>query len=165
MAARKKTTKAVGRSRSSKPKQAAAKGRTARPVRRAKPQPRGLNLRSAGPSYTVDDLQKSIAFYRDVLDCAIGERWEREGRLLGVEMKAGDVTFWLGQDDWKKGRGRAKGEGFRIYCETRQDVDRLAEGIKARGGMLSEEPHDEPWGGRSFGVVDPDGFKLTITRA
>jgi uncharacterized glyoxalase superfamily protein PhnB len=163
MAARKKTTKAVARAR--RAKRATAKRRTARPARRATPAVKGLRLQSAGPSYTVDDVEKSLAFYRDVLDCAIGERWERDGRLLGVEVKAGAVSFWLSQDDWKKGRGRAKGEGFRIYCETRQDVDRLAEGIKARGGRLSEEPHDEPWGGRSFTIVDPDGFKLSITRA
>jgi catechol 2,3-dioxygenase-like lactoylglutathione lyase family enzyme len=165
MAARKKTKKAVGGSRTRKPKRSATRGRTARPARRATPRAKGLSLQSAGPSYTVDDLEKSLAFYRDVLECAIGERWERDGRLLGVELKAGKVTFWLSQDDWKKGRGRAKGDGFRIYCETRQDVDRLAAGIKARGGRLSEEPHDEPWGGRSFTVADPDGFKLTITRA
>ena len=45
--------------------------------------------------------------------------------------------FMIGQDDWKKGRDRVKGEGFRLYCQTTQDVDRLAEGIKARGGTWS----------------------------
>jgi uncharacterized glyoxalase superfamily protein PhnB len=68
----------------------------------------------------------------------------------------------LGQDDWKKGRDRVKGEGFRIYCKTAQDVDRLAAQVKARGGKLTQEPRDEPWGTRDFAVVDPDGFKITI---
>ena len=53
------------------------------------------------------------------------DRWEHEGKLMGVEMRAGGVTFMLGQDDWKKGRDRVKGEGFRLYCQTAQDADRL----------------------------------------
>jgi len=72
------------------------------------------------------------------------------------------VDLWLGQDDWKKGRDRVKGQGFRIYCGTAQDIDTLAAGIRARGGTLAEGPKDEPWGGRDFAVVDPDGFKVTF---
>jgi uncharacterized glyoxalase superfamily protein PhnB len=70
----------------------------------------------------------------------------------------------VGQDDWKKGRDRVKGEGFRIYCGTTQDVDALARQIKARGGKLDSEPADQPWGGRDFSLSDPDGFKITIYR-
>ena len=68
----------------------------------------------------------------------------------------------LSQDDWKKGRDRVKGEGFRIYCSTSQNLDRLAEQIKARGGTLLQEPKDDPWGSRNFSFEDPDGFKITI---
>ena len=110
----------------------------------------------------MSDLEKSLAFYRDVLGFMMRERWEQDGKLMGVEMEAGSVTFWLGQDDWKKGRDRVKGEGFRIYCETSQDVDALAARFKAGGGTLTEEPPDDPWGARDFAVADPDGFKITI---
>jgi predicted enzyme related to lactoylglutathione lyase len=51
---------------------------------------------------------------------------------------------------------------MRIWCSTVQDVDALAARIKTAGGRLTEEPQDEPWGGRSFTVDDPDGFRLTI---
>jgi uncharacterized glyoxalase superfamily protein PhnB len=92
------------------------------------------------------------------------DRWEHEGKLMGVEMRAGRVTLMLGQDDWKKGRDRVKGEGFRLYCETAQDPDRLAQQIEARGGTLAQKPRDESWGARVFAVQDPDGFKITIAR-
>ncbi len=118
-------------------------------------------LRSAGPSFTVNDVEKSLAWYRDVLGFALKERWEEEGKLLGVEMAAGDVSFMLAQDDWKKGRDRAKGEGVRIYCTTDQDVDQLAARIKANGGTLAREPADQ-WGSRNFALEDPDGYKITI---
>jgi predicted enzyme related to lactoylglutathione lyase len=49
-----------------------------------------------------------------------------------------------------------------MYCGTAQDIDALARRIRERGGTLAEEPKDEPWGGRDFAVVDPDGFKITI---
>jgi len=127
--------------------------------------PSGLTLRSVAPSFTVDDLQKSMAWYQDVMGFAVKDRWEGDGKLMGVEMSAGTVIVMLGQDDWKKGRDRVKGEGFRIFCDTTQDVDRLAAQIKARGGTLAQEPKDEPWGARAFSVEDPDGFKITILRS
>ena len=126
--------------------------------------PQGLKLASASPSLTVDDVEASLAWYTEVLGFRAKERWESDGKLAGVEVAAGSVSFYIGQDDWKKGRDRAKGEGFRVYCTTTQDVDALADGIRSRGGRLFEEPHDEPWGGRSFSVADPDGFKITITK-
>jgi uncharacterized glyoxalase superfamily protein PhnB len=139
-----------------------------RPARRAQARrgraQEGLTLRSVGPSFTVNDLEKSLAWYRDVLGLTVGERWEHEGKLMGVEMQAGRATFMLTQDDWKKGRDRVKGEGFRLYCATAQDVDRLAERIKAHGGTLAQEPRDESWGARALTVEDPDGFKMTIAR-
>jgi uncharacterized glyoxalase superfamily protein PhnB len=113
-------------------------------------------------SFTVNDLEKSLAWYRDVLGFVVTDRWEREGTLFGVEMTAGEAVVMLGQDDWKKGRDRAKGEGVRLYAATTQDVDSLAAQIKKRGGTLAQEPRDEPWGARVLAVDDPDGFKITI---
>ncbi len=122
-------------------------------------------MTSATPSFTVDDLEKSLAWYRDVFGLSVAERWERGGKLMGVELRAGDVSFMIGQDDWQKGRDRKKGVGFRIYLETRQDIDALARAIEARGGTLDQQPTDQPWGSRDFTLSDPDGFKITVARA
>jgi uncharacterized glyoxalase superfamily protein PhnB len=121
-----------------------------------------LKMSTASPGFTVNDLEKSLAWYRDVLGFAVEERWEHEGKLMGVSLQAGSVSFMIGQDDWKKGRDRKKGEGFRLYCTTTQDVDVLAKRIVARGGRLDQEPRDQPWGTRDFALTDPDGFKITI---
>jgi uncharacterized glyoxalase superfamily protein PhnB len=131
---------------------------------RERRQPETLRLRSASPSFTVNDLQKSIAFYRDVLGFTEKERWERDGALRGMELAAGSVSVFLAQDDWQKGHDRVKGLGFRVYCETAQDIDALARRVQERGGTLAEELKDQPWGGRDFAVVDPDGFRITISR-
>lgn len=121
-----------------------------------------LKMSSASPSFTVNDLEKSLAWYRDVLGFVVEERWEQGGQLMGVSLLAGSVSFMIGQDDWKKGRNRKKGEGFRLFCTTAQNVDVLAKKIVARGGKLDQEPRDQPWGTRDFALTDPDGFKLTI---
>jgi uncharacterized glyoxalase superfamily protein PhnB len=112
----------------------------------------------------VDDLQRSIRFYTEALGFFLSERWEDKGVLKGVMLKAGTCTLGLSQDDWSKGRDRKKGEGFRIWCQTGQDIDALAARIKAAGVKLAEEPKDQPWGARSLSVDDPDGFHLTIYR-
>lgn len=148
-----------------KTKKSAPKKAARRPARAAKRKSAkksgGLAMTDASPSFTVNDLEKSLAWYRDVVGFAIDEKWERDGKLMGVSLQAGDVTFMIGQDDWQKGRDRRKGEAFRIYCGTKQDVDALAAAIQARGGML-DTPTDQPWGSRDFSMTDPDGFKITI---
>lgn len=169
MASSKAKGKAKGKAktRAKTPKKTAknaAKKPAKDPVKKATVAGGGLALVSAGPSFTVDDVERSLAWYRDVMGFAVGRRWEEGGRLFGVELQAGDVLFMISQDDWSKGRDRVKGAGFRIYCETKQDVDRLADGIKARGGRLMQEPRDEEWGARAFSLQDPDGFKITISK-
>ncbi|HKA37600.1 MAG TPA: VOC family protein [Thermoanaerobaculia bacterium] len=124
--------------------------------------PQGTSLTEAAPSFTVNDLEKSLSFYRDVLGFKVDERWERDGKLMGVSLQAGKVTWMIGQDDWQKGRDRKKGEGFRLYCTTTENVDALARKIKSKGGKLDSEPADQPWGSRDFSLTDPDGFKITI---
>jgi uncharacterized glyoxalase superfamily protein PhnB len=143
------------------------KATTAAPATRpsARRQPETLRLRKVLPSFTATDLQRSIAFYRDVLGFVVGEEWRENGTLQGCEVHAGSVTFMLGQDDFAKGRDRQKGVGTRVWCHTAQDLDRLAAEIKARGGMLDQEPKDMPWGDRVFMISDPDGFKLTFVQA
>ena len=143
-------------------KKAKAAPRTKAKPAQARAQSSKLKMRSASPSFTVSDLDKSIGWYRDVLGFAVEERWERDGKLMGVSLNAGDVTFMIAQDDWMKGRDRKKGEGFRLYCDTKQNVDALAKGIVARGGRLDSGPQDQPWGSRDFSLTDPDGFKITI---
>lgn len=142
-------------------KKAGTKARARPPARR---QPETLRLRDITPTFTANDLQRSIAFYRDVLGFVIGEEWRENGTLQGCEMRAGAVTFYLNQDDFAKGRDRPKGIGSRLRCTTAQDLDRFAAEVKARGGALDQGPMDMPWGERQFMITDPDGFKLTFVQ-
>jgi len=127
--------------------------------------PESLRLRSVTPAFTVTDLQRSIAWYRDVIGFFVEETWEHDGRVSGVSLKAGSVSLLLSQDDFAKGRDRAKGQGFRLHLGTAQSIDDIAKGIEERGGVLETRPADMPWGVRAFSLVDPDGYKLTVSSA
>ena len=115
------------------------------------------------PTITVDDLQKSIAFY-EAFGFTVDERWEDEGMLLGVMLRAGKSQIGLNQDDWKKGRDRKKGIGVRLSLSmsTSQNVDEIARRAKSAGITLKSEPQDTEWKSRAFEAVDPSGFLLTI---
>jgi uncharacterized glyoxalase superfamily protein PhnB len=113
------------------------------------------------PNLTVDDLQKSLAFF-EALGFAIDERWEDDGVLNGVMLRAGDARVGLTQDDWKKGRDRRKGLGVRLFIETAQDVDALAQRAREAGITLDSEVHAAPWGGRVFEVTEPTGFVISV---
>ena len=121
-----------------------------------------LQAKTVSPGLTVNNLQQSVAFFEG-LGFGVEERWEEQGTLLGVMMRAGDARIGLSQDDWKKGRDRQKGIGMRIFVGTTQNIDQLASQAKQAGIKLDAEPHDTPWGSRAFEVTEPSGFKLTIS--
>ncbi len=128
--------------------------------RRARPE--SLRLRTLSPALTVDDLERSVRFYVDAVGFTVGERWEEDGKLLGMMLVAGDCHIGLSQDDWAKGTDRQKGIGFRIFAETAQDLDELAARLREQG-VEPDGPKTEPWGARTLTVTDPDGFKLTLS--
>jgi catechol 2,3-dioxygenase-like lactoylglutathione lyase family enzyme len=167
--AAKKSAAGAGKAAAAKKSATHAKGAAAkRPAaprkERRRNQPETLRLRSISPTLTANDVGKSLDWYTRVLGFVAGERWESEGQLQGVMLRAGACEFWLTQDDFKKGRDRQKGVGMRFACETAQDIDELAARIKSAGGTLAEEPKDRSWGARDLAVTDPDGFQITIYR-
>ena len=120
---------------------------------------------STAVSLTVKDIQKSLAWYKDVVGFGVGRTFENEGRLVFAEVKAGDVRINLNLDNGAKGWDRIKGVGFSVNVWTTDDVDVIANRIKANGGKLDSEPVDASWGARFFVVTDPDGFKMGIMKA
>ena len=120
----------------------------------------------------VDDLERSLAFYRDGLGLA-------SGRILGTEFPgdeknaAGAVAmFELDRGlmlclyprselakDANVARPPAQPGAFSIghAVATREAVDALLAAAKAAGATLTDEAHDRPWGIYSGYFQDPDG--------
>ena len=121
-----------------------------------------LRAKTISPALTVNDLQQSIKFFEG-LGFAVEDRWEEQGKLLGVMLRAGDASIGLSQDDWKKGRDRQKGVGMRLFIGTKQNIDQIASRAKTAGMKLDSEPHDTEWKTRAFDITEPSGFKITIS--
>jgi lactoylglutathione lyase len=130
-------------------------------AKRAEPQ--SFRARALQNSLTVKDLEKSLHWYHEVVGFMIDQKYERDGQLVAVALKAGEVRILLNRDDGKRGWDRVKGEGISLSFVTAQSIDQLANRVKEMGGKLETEPADMPWGVRMFRLVDPDGFKLSIT--
>ena len=150
---KKKTTKPQRKMRSKSAPKSRSKAAAAKP--------KGLQHMSAG--FTANDAAASIKWYCDVLGFSLKERWEKDGTFLGGSVVHGQVAINIGQDDWKLGRDRKKGQGVRLFISTADDIDTYAKAITSRGGTLEHAPKDE-WGFRAFSVSDPDGYKITFLR-
>jgi uncharacterized glyoxalase superfamily protein PhnB len=114
---------------------------------------------------TANDMQKSLHFYKDGLGFELGRTREESGKITFAVLKAGGGEISIGQDDFAKGRDRAKGVGMRIWIRTSQDVVAIANRAKAAGIALDGDPAPLPWGPLAFQVTDPDGFKITVVTA
>ena len=114
-------------------------------------------------SMTVNDLQKSLAWYQDVLGFSVDQKHERDGALRAVSLRAGDVRIVIGQDDGAKGLNRVKGVAISLQITTTQNIDEVAARAKAAGSLLADDPADTPWGARMFRIKDPDGFLFVIS--
>lgn len=156
MAARESKTKPVAGK--------AAKRATAKPTRLPRRKPETLRLRSVTASLTVDDVDRSLDFYTRVLGFVIDEEWVHDGERIGALLRAGTCELGIGRDDWKLGEKRKKGQGVRLYLETAQDIDALAERVRAAGGRILDGPTRHDWGAYAIALDDPDGFHLTLYR-
>lgn len=157
MAAKKKTA------RKPAAKKAPAKKKARRIKMPIRTKPEAFRARAAQPSFTVNDLAKSIAFYRDGIGFVQREEWKNDGKLVGVGLRAGTVEIFLSQDDGAKGWDRKKGVACSVSFITAQKVDDVAARLKKAGYSLLSEPTNMPWGSRAFRVADPDGFLIGIS--
>ncbi|HEY4219055.1 MAG TPA: VOC family protein [Gemmatimonadaceae bacterium] len=123
----------------------------------------GLVATSLGASLTVKDLQKSLAWYRDVIGFTVDRQHERDGKVMAISLRAGDIRLLINQDDGAKGWDRVKGDGFSLQITTTQSIDDLAARVTAHGGTIDAGPADMPWGARMFRTRDPDGFKFVVS--
>ena len=125
-------------------------------------EPQSFRARRLQASLTVKDIEESLRWYHEVVGFTVDQKYEREGKLRAVVLKAGEVRILINRDDGARGWNRVKGEGFSLSFVTAQDIDEVAQRIRDMGGTLETEPADMPWGARVFRLRDPDDYKLTI---
>jgi len=123
--------------------------------------PETLRLRTLTPALTVSDLESSLAWYCDTVGFIVVQKWEEDGKIAGAVVEAGRIRLFLVQND--KEPKVPDTQTMQFYCSSAQDIDGLAAAIQSRGGVLDKVPANQPWGARSFDLLDPDGVRLTIS--
>ena len=103
----------------------------------------------------VHDLQKSSAFYRDVLDFSI-HSVPHPGFLFYT---SGACTIWAGQCPDALPPAELGDHSYFAYLEI-DDINSFYDSVRAKGAKISKTICDEPWGMREFGVVTVDGHRI-----
>jgi catechol 2,3-dioxygenase-like lactoylglutathione lyase family enzyme len=123
----------------------------------------GEKIRFEGLTLSVENIERSLAFYQGKLGFAVPINAGPDFALIRV----GAGTIGL------LGRHIARQEGIAdataqqnsaIHVEfSTDDLDGLYEELKAKGVEFAEPPHDEPWE-RSMTAYDPDGYTVEFAQ-
>lgn len=92
----------------------------------------------------------------------VHQRMETDGKLNGAMLGSGRVTLAISQDDFSKGRDRAKGVGMGLYIVTAEGLAEVVSRLKKAGIALEAPIAPMPWGPMGFTVRDPDNFRVTV---
>ncbi|MED4207165.1 VOC family protein [Neobacillus mesonae] len=114
----------------------------------------------------VDNLEKSLQFYRDGLglptEGIVGQEFEH-GAVAFFDLQGGlKLAIWKRQDiahDAQIKQTVSSPTEFTIghNVESKEEVDRVMEQVKQAGAVITVPPHETFWGGYSGYFQDPDG--------
>jgi catechol 2,3-dioxygenase-like lactoylglutathione lyase family enzyme len=123
---------------------------------------------------TVNDVDESLAFYRDALGLELrndvasgGFRWV----TLGSPVQP-DLEIVLSEPH--AGRSQADGDALQELLTkgvlqnivfSDDDLDAAFERVRASGAEVLQEPIDQPWGPRDCAFRDPSGNTVRIAQA
>lgn len=110
------------------------------------------------PLLFVEDIGRSLAFYRDQLGFSMVEKWEPDGKLAWCRLSRGGATLMLQQANDEDGpaAGRGRGIGFYFLCDDAVAVH--AEFTAA--GLTLAPPAVAFYGMQQLYLKDPDGYDL-----
>lgn len=114
------------------------------------------------PIIACSDMQRSIAYYTDKLGFNLTMSMPGESGPSFAIVQLGAAMVALSADPSQYERG--KGVVFMIYVAEDADLDAYYADVKARGVAIAEPIADQYWGDRSFTVLDPDGYVLSLCK-
>ena len=120
-------------------------------------------LRFEGLSLTVEDVERSLTFYRDKLKLDVV--YASPPAFALVRAAQGTIGLLSIAEAIKGGASAASPEQRRgVHVEfSTDDLDGLYLTLQANGVAFAEPPHDEPWE-RSMTALDPDGYSVEFAQ-
>ncbi|AOT03712.1 VOC family protein [Arthrobacter sp. U41] len=133
-----------------------------------------MNISLQYSHITVNDLDESLAFYRDVLGLEVrndigsdGQRWVTLGSAAQPDL---ELVLSVPHAGRSKNDGDAlqqllvKGVLPNIVFRT-DDLDATFEKVRAAGAEVLQEPIAQPWGPRDCAFRDPSGNMVRFNQA
>ena len=124
-----------------------------------------LDVRLEGLTLRVENVRRSIEFYRDGLGFSVEIDKAPHFAMIRVGGPTGGTIGLLLMDPANSGSSPMTPEqraGIHIELST-DHLDELYELLKARGIAFFEPPHEEPWE-RSMRAYDPDGYTVEFAQ-
>lgn len=107
------------------------------------------------PTIAVPSVVETIEFYQQQLDFELQFVWGEPPVHAGLFFGNGVIHFNQHKSDLEQ-----VAQGFWLYFQV-EDVDLLFNRYREKSDLnLTEEPVDQPWGMREFGVKDLNGLTL-----
>lgn len=120
-------------------------------------------MNAVTPLLNVQDIGRSLAFWRDGLGFEVQQTYDFEGRLAWAQLKKGQVQLML------NGRGGDPGHRLArdrytdaVLCFAVDDVHALVRELRTRG-LTVEDPEAQEYGLDEVVLRDPDGYDLVLS--
>ena len=116
-----------------------------------------MRLTRSHPVLAVHDLERSAAWYEDVLGCEVRDPDPGNWRFC----RAGDVIFMLGRCPDDPPASELGAHSYVAYLHV-EDVDAFHARAVAANAEVLKPPTDEPWGMRELALRSPDGHRFML---
>lgn len=121
------------------------------------------------PTLTVQDVDASLAFYRDRLGFNVDFSLQDEkGKTYLGSVELGDTVIMFESPDPNQTdhlqRGFNSELSLTICFSDTHDLDALFTDLGRNGVQIECEIANRPWGNRDFTIRDPDGYKLILAK-
>ncbi|HEY4849845.1 MAG TPA: VOC family protein [Streptosporangiaceae bacterium] len=123
---------------------------------------------------TVNDVDESLAFYRDALGLEVRNDVASDGFRWVTLGSAAQPDLEIVLSEPHAGRSQADGDALQelltkgvlpMSVFRTDDLDAAFERVRASGAEVLQEPIDQPWGPRDCAFRDPSGTMVRISQA
>ncbi len=123
---------------------------------------------------TVNDVDESLAFYRDALGLEVRNDVASDGFRWVTLGSAAQPGLEIVLSEPHAGRSQADGDALQelltkgvlpVSVFRTDDLDAAFERVRASGAEVLQEPIDQPWGPRDCAFRDPSGTTVRISQA
>jgi uncharacterized glyoxalase superfamily protein PhnB len=116
-----------------------------------------VRISRSNPVLAVHDLERSSAWYRDVLGCDVDEVEPGNWTFC----RCGEVTFMLGRCPDDPPASDIGVHAYVAYLHV-DDVDAFHARALEAGAEVDGPPTDKPWGMRELALSTPDGHSFML---